>query len=941
MRRAPVSLAVSMVLAAAGCRGSGGSHEVGATSFESPPPGGASAGGGVAAAGAAAPAAPGVSSAAPARTIEEADIYKRVGGTLYVLNAYRGLQIVDLADASAPRLLARVPLAASPVDLYVRGTTALVLVRDWLRYLPVDGGTRPDFGSRLLAIDVSDPANPSVVADLALEGQVDQTRLVGDVLYVVSRTVPWYPYGIAAGVPAAGSAAVAVPVASGAETIYVASFGVADPLHPAQVARVEFPAAGWSTHANVTEERITLSFAGWGGEAMGPFTRFRAIDISDPGGALALGAEFTAPGTVQDRWGMDFDGQSGVFRAVLAAGWSAGATVATWSAPAAGAATPLATLDLPIQESLTAARFDGPRVYVVTARRTDPLWAIDASDPAHPVLAGSLQMPGQLDFIEPRGDRLVALGHTNEAGQPFQLAVSLLDVSQLSAPRLLARQAFGAGFGWVGAQADDIRKAFIVLDPPPAGPGLVLVPVQGWDPGSYAFTGGTQLLDLGHDALALRGFLAHPGAVLRSFPLDDAGARLAALSDAALQTIDASNRDAPAELARLDLARTVSAVAVVRGAAVELSGDWYRGAAELAVTDAADPDAAAPLARVAVGAPAARMFRDGDVVWLLAHDFSSGRAWLQAVDLADPAHPRQRGRVDLAPEDALGLYPGYWLFGDEAVLVGHALALHRAWWWQGGGQGAGDRVTVVDLADPDHPRVAAGVTIPGSAWSWGLHASGTFLWLTHFEWNPGDALGRYYVDRIDLARPSQPKVVAKVNVPGVFLAASADGRTLHTVETLWPSGDGEVATWVHSLALEGDVARLRASVRVDGYPAGAATSGGHAWMTMTAFTVSGFTANAGPGTRLVTLDLAATRVASTQEVQGGWAWLRAAAGGKLFVQVGGIDDGLLVYGLADPGRPAFEQFFRTASWIWDIAVDGDRAYLPSGPYGVPVLSLAP
>src|ERR1700687_1541583 len=57
---------------------------------------------------------------APSRPIEEADIYKVMGSTLYVLNQYRGLQIIDVGNSAAPRLLASVPIVAGrPAGLYV------------------------------------------------------------------------------------------------------------------------------------------------------------------------------------------------------------------------------------------------------------------------------------------------------------------------------------------------------------------------------------------------------------------------------------------------------------------------------------------------------------------------------------------------------------------------------------------------------------------------------------------------------------------------------------------------------------------------------------------------------------------------------------------------------------------------------------------------------
>lgn len=926
-------LVVALACGAAGCLqdpGATGPHRQGADAFVSPPPGGALFGG------RGTPAVPGgnpdtTPGAAPgaARQVEEADIYRLSGTTLFVANAYRGLQVVDIADPVHPQLLARVPVIGTPVDLYVRGTVVFLTVNDYFGYVwAADTATAsPRRGSRLFAVETADPRAPRILAELPIEGRLEQTRLVGDVLYSVSRMYGWYDW-----------------FAPSSDSVFVASFDVADPSHPRPVDRLELPAAGWDTHAHVTAERITLSFSGWdldGSGSWGPTTRFRAVDISDPSGALLAGAEFASPGQVRDRWGMDLDPATGTFRAVLAAGWNGGAALQVWSSPTAAEAQPLARLAIAGTETLTASRFDGARVYAVTALAVDPLFVVDLSDPARPQLAGQVVMPGQLDFIEPRGDRLVALGHTNEAGQPFQLAVSLFDVADPAAPALLSRVVFGASWSWLPVRPDDLRKAFLVFDPPPAGIGLVLVPVNGWDPATWSQVGGVQLVDYGRAALALRGFLAHPGFLQRAFPIDAGGSRLAALSDQALQTVDAADRGAPFELGRIDLARSVSALALLGGttAAVQLAGDWSLGDTELVVTSAADPDAPAPLARVKVGAPGARMFADGSVVWLLARGGAQDKSWLQAVDFADPLQPVLRGRLDLPAEDAVGLWPGWWGYGDEAALVGHSLAIHRSTFWGApcpfAGCGArSDVVKVFDLSDPDHPAEAATVTLTESSWSWGLAAFGDTLWLTHYEWSTADGQGRYFVDRIDLSDPAHPVRLDKVNVPGVFFAASPDGGRLYTLETFW---DGTSATtWMHGLELlPGGRARLFGSSRLAGYPAGAAAGDGFVWAVGTEWSGSGVTS------RLSSVNLASMTIAGEQVIDGNWVWLAKAAGGKLFLQAGWQDQGVLVYGLADPARPAPEGFFRTSGWVYDIVVGGGFAYLPSGPYGVPRIPLAP
>ncbi|HEU4382040.1 MAG TPA: MBL fold metallo-hydrolase [Anaeromyxobacteraceae bacterium] len=321
----------------------------------------------------------------------------------------------------------------------------------------------------------------------------------------------------------------------------------------------------------------------------------------------------------------------------------------------------------------------------------------------------------------------------------------------------------------------------------------------------------------------------------------------------------------------------------------------------------------------------------GDVVWLLAQDWASGAAWLQAVDLADPAHPRLRGRLDLTPEEAGGYgWGGIWGYGDQALLVGHVLALHRAWWAIVRGSGvpgctgcgdAGDLVHLFDLSDPDRPARAASVVIPGSAWSWGLAAAGPFLWLTHYEWEAQPAAVRYYLDRIDVSDPYRPALLPKVNVPGVFFDASADGARLWTQEPVPPPDwNGDATTWVHALELtDRGTAKLLASASLAGWPGGSATRGGNAWIQTWAW--GGGTSAA----RLAALRLDPLAVASVQEIGSQWAWIPKATGGKLFVAAGWMDQGIPIYGLGDPDLPSFERFVRTQRWVQDVVGGGGIA----------------
>jgi hypothetical protein len=871
------------------------------------------------------------------RAVEEADVYQRAGSTLYVLNGLRGLQIVDLADLDNPRLVGKVPVVGQPVDLYLRGPTAVFAVSDALAWSWVAdaGATRPRTGSQVWTVDVSDPSAPRLVSRLEVDGFVEQTRFVGDVLYVFSRRWGWYD----AMLPATGG--VVGVAAPGGDTVFLQSFDFADPATPRSVARVEFPATGWSSHVAVTADRAVLAQSGWDAATGTSATTFRAFDISSPSGAITAGATFAAPGQVQDRWGLDADAGSGTFRAVLGRTWNTGADVRVWSAPTPADANLLGAVPIDVAESLTAARFDGPRAYVVTAARIDPLWVVDLSDPANPGLLGHVVMPGQLDFVEPRGDRLVALGHVSEAGAPWQLAVSLFDVADPRAPALLSRVTFGSGYGWVNAAPDDLRKAFQVLD----AEGLVLVPFQGWDPKSWSWVGGVQLIDLGRSALTLRGFLAHPGQVQRAFPVGVAGVtgQLAAFSDQRLQLFDATDRDAPRERAGLDLARSAWSLATVRGKLVALTGDWWRGDTSLIVVDPADPEAPVPLARIKAPAPASRMFVAGDLVWLLSTDSSGGQAWLSGWDLADPLHPLPRSRLDVTAD--MGI-PGFgsswgWGWGDQVVSNGRVLAVHRMRGWYpvplagptgGSGAPAGDEVLVYDLTDPDAPHLGGRVALPASSWSWGLASAGDRLYLTHFEpLDRPDGSGRYLLDRIDVADPNAPVLLAPVNVPGTFLAAAPGGGRVYTLESRWTPD--RAWTSLHALDLtDRGTARLAGSVDLAGYAGGALVTADAAYAATWDWS------GGRSVLRLAGIDLAQLQLASTQEVEASWAWPLATGEGWLLLGAGGMGgQGVLAYRVDSPGQPVFRSFHRTSGWASDALLLNGAAYLPSGDRGVEVI----
>ncbi|MDO4475949.1 MAG: beta-propeller domain-containing protein [Lachnospiraceae bacterium] len=83
-------------------------------------------------------------------------------------------------------------------------------------------------------------------------------------------------------------------------------------------------------------------------------------------------------------------------------------------------------------EEIRSARFFGDTAYFVTYQNTDPLFAVDLSDPASPKLLGELSVTGFSSYLHPYGEgRLLGMGFESdpETGVVTGVKLSMFDVS--------------------------------------------------------------------------------------------------------------------------------------------------------------------------------------------------------------------------------------------------------------------------------------------------------------------------------------------------------------------------------------------------------------------------------------------------------------------------------------------------------------------------------
>jgi hypothetical protein len=96
-------------------------------------------------------------------------------------------------------------------------------------------------------------------------------------------------------------------------------------------------------------------------------------------------------------------------------------------------------------EQVYAVRFTGPRAYLVTFRRTDPLYVLDLSTPSDPKTLGELTAAGYADYLFPLDNGLL-LGvgkDADSAGMVGGVKVALLDVADPTSPKELATRVYG------------------------------------------------------------------------------------------------------------------------------------------------------------------------------------------------------------------------------------------------------------------------------------------------------------------------------------------------------------------------------------------------------------------------------------------------------------------------------------------------------------------
>ncbi len=891
-------------------------------------------------------------------TISEADIIQVEGDRLYALSAYSGLTVVDMQDPDDLVALGNWETDAEPFEMYVEGGQAFVMFNDY-GFWEWDEGVGDwayASSSRLVALDASDPDNIQVRGEFTMPGRIQDSRRVGDVLYLVSLEDGWC-WGCDDG-----------------QATIVTSLDISDEADPKVVQQLGFPGNDdnwdWQRSVESTTERMYVASRTWAWEGLG--STIDVIDISAHDGSLVPGQQIAVEGSVLSRWQMnEYDG---VLRVISQRGADE-PVIETFEIVSSDEFNPLGsgTLTLPMPESLRSARFDGDRAYAITAEQVDPLFTIDLSDPANPQQVGELEIPGWVYHMEPRGDRVLALGFdpSNDEGS---INVSLFDVSDLATPALRRRVHFGGDWADFAEDQSRIHKAFAILD----DENMLLVPHTGWSYESpeecYGeYRSGVQIIDWLDDDLTLRGLAPSRGHVRRAFTHAQ---RLVTVSDTELASFSYADRDAPTAADSLALAVHVDNLVRAGDVWVRMARNWWTNDQVLEVVDPADPGSPEPLGVIELGHQGLcewswveDVFAQGDHVFVIQSVYRESGiddygefTRVISVDVSNPTAPIIDDSFELSGERSWGVgelagvsTQSNWVAhqGDYVAFLVEDKEI------------ATPQVQILDLSDPANIELAATLGRPEGQTQGQLSVmSDTIVsWHTEpVEGQPGKV--RFYLDRLEL--DGAPQWAEKINVPGIVVAYDAEAGRAFTIDfevtaanlsvddcyehpKYWridwnddnyDSGtcllidrtlerlqiSGSTATQVGSFDIEGDAGlrELRASdsrifARTDKSSWGVVAGGSYDY-----------------DTQLVIVDIGSNSTSVHQhdgEQLGHWWYITGVEGDRAVVRSNSSELSLI-----DAGDPAQPDILHSSLPGWggcySPVIDGDTVYCPMGAYGL-------
>ena len=408
--------------------------------------------------------------------VDEPDVVKAADGRIF---AVAGGQLHAI-DAAGPRLLDSLPLDGYAHELLLHGKRLLVMSQDGTGGVGIERALAQPFQRNqvtlLTELDVSDPANMTVVRVQRVRGLFVSARLTGAIARVVVTNTPraesepalrsrlrgWLAHTTVANRltghkrtrPATRCQAVRrAQVYSGLDMLTVLTIdmdrGLPEVDSDTVMTGAELVYASPRRLYVATQRFVPQSLPE---EDLRGGTTIHEFDASDSG-ETTYRASGKVPGFLLNQWAMSERG--GVLRVAstqsptwLGNSELEGQSFVTTLARREDSLARLGQVGgLGKGERIYSVRFIDDVAYVVTFRQVDPLYTVDLSTPAEPRVRGELKIRGYSAYLHPVGqDLLLGVGQdASERGQRLGTQLSLFDVSDVAAPRRLHQRTVAPG----------------------------------------------------------------------------------------------------------------------------------------------------------------------------------------------------------------------------------------------------------------------------------------------------------------------------------------------------------------------------------------------------------------------------------------------------------------------------------------------------------------
>ncbi|MFQ6064625.1 MAG: beta-propeller domain-containing protein [Candidatus Bathyarchaeia archaeon] len=369
--------------------------------------------------------------------VDEADVVKTDGEYIYVVSG-GNVTILRAYPAEDAEVLSQIRLNGTVKGVFINGDR-LVLFEEASEI-------------SVKVYDISNREIPVLKRPVSMSGRYVNSRMIGDYVYVVI-TEPAYFVEDEVSLPV-------IEYSDAVKEIYASEIYYSDVPDYSYGFTTILAVNVQNDEEEPTHETFML------GATSGMYVSLTNIYITFPqsentriyrfhiqGSEIASAADGEVPGYVLNQFSMDE--YEGYFRVATTTGHVAKSSTQASSQNHVYILNMNLTIvgrleDLAPGEKIHSARFMGPRCYLVTFRKVDPLFVIDLEDPYNPQVLGKLKIPGYSDYLHPYDENhVIGIGKETVASEEGDFSwyqgvkISLFDVSDVENPKEMDKYEIG------------------------------------------------------------------------------------------------------------------------------------------------------------------------------------------------------------------------------------------------------------------------------------------------------------------------------------------------------------------------------------------------------------------------------------------------------------------------------------------------------------------